>query len=135
VDDQGEITVAASAMAAQLQAHPEITIIFAADGQGATGSVQACKEAGRTDIKIMTVDSDQGILDQISAGELYGTVAQNTFNMGYWAMMQMYVYAHDLVDPFNNWRAEKVSPMPPYINSGVDVVTKANASSFVVPAN
>jgi ribose transport system substrate-binding protein len=45
------------------------------------------------------------------------------------------VYAHDLVDPFNNWRAERISPMPPYINSGVDIVTKENASAFVVPAN
>ncbi|MDR1903357.1 MAG: substrate-binding domain-containing protein [Treponema sp.] len=135
VDDQGEITVATSAMAAQLQAHPEITIIFAADGQGATGSVQACKEAGRTDIKIMTVDSDQGILDLIKAGDLYGTVAQNTFNMGYWAMMQMYAYTHNLVDPFNNWEAEKISPMPPYINSGVDIVTKDNTDAFVVPTN
>lgn len=135
VDDQGELTIATAAVAAQLQANPDISVIFAADGVGAAGAVQACKEANRTGIKIMTVDQTQDILDLIKAGDLYGTVGQNTFNMGYWAMMEMYTYAHGLVDPFNNWKAEKISPMPPYINSGVDIVTKENADAFVVPAN
>jgi ribose transport system substrate-binding protein len=132
VDDQGEITVAASAMAAQLQAHPDISVIFAADGQGATGAVQACKEAGRTDIKIFTVDYDPGIADLIKAGDLYGTVAQNTYNMGYWAMMMMYAYKHNLTNPFTGWKSGNLSPLPPYVNSGVDVCTKENVDDFVV---
>ncbi|MDR1133601.1 MAG: substrate-binding domain-containing protein [Synergistaceae bacterium] len=133
VDGKGEITESAAACSAMLQANPDITVIFAADGQSAAGAVQACKEAGKSDIKIMTVDQDPGLLDQIKAGELYGTVAQNQFNMGYWAMMEMYAYVHGLVSPFNNWQAEKISPLPPYINSGVDIVTKDNADAFYVP--
>ena len=133
VDNGGDLEKSTAATAALLAANPDIKFIFAADGIAATGSVQAVEEAGRTDIQIMTVDSTSDILDLIRAGKLTGTVAQNTFNMGYWAMMQMYAYKHGLVDPFNNWEAEGLSPLPPYINSGVDIVTKNNVDAFVVP--
>jgi len=133
VDNGGDLEKSTAATSAMLAANPDINYIFAADGIAATGAVQATEEAGRTDIKIMTVDSTSDILDLIRAGKLYGTVAQNTFNMGYWAMMQMYAYKHGLVDPFNNWEAEGLSPLPPYINSGVDIVTKDNVDAFVVP--
>jgi ribose transport system substrate-binding protein len=132
IDNKGDIPIGTANVVAMLQSNPDVSVIFAADGIAASCAVQALEETGRTNIKIMTVDSTQDILDLIKAGKLYGTVAQNTFNMGYWAMMQMYAYTHDLIDPFNNWKVEKTSPMPPYINSGVDIVTAQNADSFVV---
>lgn len=135
VDNQGDLVKSTAACAAMIQANPNIKVIFAADGIGAAGAVQACADAGRTEIKIMTVDSTQDVLDLIKADKIYGTVAQNTFNMGYFAMLEMYTYTHNLVNPFNNWKAEKISPLPPYINTGVDIVTKENADAFVVPAN
>jgi ribose transport system substrate-binding protein len=135
VDNKGDIPLGTANVVAMLQANPDVSVIFAADGIAASCAVQALEETGKTQIKVMTVDSTQDILDLIKAGRLYGTVAQNTFNMGYWAMMQMYAYTHNLVDPFNNWEAEKLSPMPPYINSGVDIVTAENADAFIVPAN
>ncbi|MDR1930190.1 MAG: substrate-binding domain-containing protein [Treponema sp.] len=134
VDNKGDIPLGTANVVAMLQANSDVSVIFAADGIAASCAVQALEETGRNDIKIMTVDSTQDILDLIKAGKLYGTVAQNTFNMGYWAMMQMYAYVHGLVDPFNNWEVERTSPMPPYINSGVDIVTANNADAFVVPA-
>ncbi len=133
VDNQGDLVKSTAACSALLQANPKMKAIFAADGIGAAGAQQACEDANRADIKIMTVDSTQDVLDLIKAGKLYGTVAQNTFNMGYWAMVEMYIYTHGLVSPFNNWKSEKISPLPPYINSGVDIVTKVNADAFVVP--
>jgi len=133
VDNQGDLEKSTAATAALLAANPDIKYIFAADGIGATGAVQAVEDAGRTDIKIMTVDSTSDVLDLIRADKLYGTVAQNTFNMGYNAMMQMFAYKHGLVNPFNNWKAEGLSPLAPYINSGVDIVTKDNVDAFVVP--
>jgi ribose transport system substrate-binding protein len=133
VDNQGDLVKSTAACAALLQANPKMKAFFAADGIGAAGAQQACADANRTDIKIMTVDSTQDVLDLIKADKLYGTVAQNTFNMGYWAMIEMYIYTHTMVSPFNNWKAEKISPLPPYINSGVDIVTKQNADAFVVP--
>lgn len=133
VDNQGDLEKSTAATAALIAANPDIKYIFAADGIGATGAVQAVEDAGRTDIKIMTVDSSGDILDLIRAGKLYGTVAQNTFNMGYQAMMQMYSYTHGLVNPYNNWKKEGTSPLPPYINTGVDIVTKDNVDAFIVP--
>jgi len=80
-----------AASAAILTANPDINLIFAADGIGVAGAVQANEDAGRQDIKIMTVDSSPDILELIKADKLHGTVAQNTYNMGYWAMMEIYL--------------------------------------------
>ncbi len=132
VDNKGDVTKATAAVTAMIQSSPEISVIFAADGIGAAGAAQAITDLGRNDIKIMTVDSTQDILDQIKSGEIYGTVAQNTFNMGYWAMMEAYAYTHDLVDPFSDWESKGTSPLPPFVNTGVDIVTAENADSFVV---
>ncbi len=133
VDNGGDLVTSTAASAALIAANPDMKYIFAADGIGATGAVQASEEANRTDIIIMTVDSSPDILELIKADKLHGTVAQNTFNMGYQAMMQMFSYTHGLVRPFNNWEAEGLSPLPPYINTGVDIVTKLNADAFIVP--
>jgi ribose transport system substrate-binding protein len=135
VDNKGDVGKATAAVSAMLQANPDITTIFAADGIGAAGAAQAVSDLALTGIKIMTVDSTQDVLDLIKADQLYGTVAQNTYNMGYWGMMSMFAYTHNLVNPFSAWKTDKTSPLPPFINSGVDIVTKANADSFVVPTS
>ncbi len=132
VDNKGDVTKATAAVTAMIQSNPDITVIFAADGIGAAGAAQAIRDLDRLDIKIMTVDSTQDILDQIKSGEIYGTVAQNTFNMGYWAMMEAYANHHKLVDPFSDWQEKGSSPLPPFINTGVDIVTSDNVDSFVV---
>ncbi len=132
VDNKGDVVQGTAAVTAMLQANPDITTIFAADGVGAAGAAQACADLNRPDIKIMTVDSTQDILDQIKGGQLYGTVAQNTYNMGYWAMMNLYAYKHNLINPFSDWKSKGISPMPPFINTGVDIVTADNADFFVV---
>lgn len=134
VDNKGDVTTGTAAISAMIQANPDMAAIFAADGTGAAAAAQAVKDLNRQDIKIMTVDSTQDILDLIIAGELYGTIAQNTYNMGYWAMMNMYAYTHGLTDPFSDWKEAGNSPLPPYINTGVDVVTAENVQSFVVEA-
>jgi ribose transport system substrate-binding protein len=133
VDNGGDLITSTAAAAGLLAANPDIKYFFAADGIAATGAVQACEDAGREDIIIMTVDSSPDILELIKAEKLHGTVAQNTFNMGYQAMMQMFSYTHGLVNPYNNWKEEGLSPLPPYINTGVDIVTKDNADAFIVP--
>jgi len=71
----------------------------------------------------------------IKAGKIYATVAQNTYNQGYWAMMLMYSYTHNLVEPFTDWKEREGtggSPLPPYINTGMDFLTAENCEYFSV---
>ena len=132
VNGEGDIVKATTAASAMILANPDIDVIFSSDGIGGPGAAQACEELGREDIKIVCVDSSDDVLAMIEAGKIHATVAQNTYNQGYWAMMMMYSYTHDLVDPFTDWRENDGSPLPPYINTGVDFLTKGNVAAFSV---
>ncbi len=131
-DNGGDIVKAAAAASAMIQANPGISVIFGADTIGAPGAAQACEELGRDDIAIFAVDSTDDILALIKAGKLHATVAQNTYNQGYWAMMMMFSYTHSLVDPFTSWKEDGGSPLPPYINTGVDLIKADNTDAFSV---
>lgn len=132
VNGEGDIVKATTAATAMIQANPDMDIIFSSDGIGGPGAAQACEELGREDIKIVCVDSSDDVLAMIKAGKIDATVAQNTYNQGYWAMMLMYTYTHNLADPFTDWKESGNSPLPPYINTGIDFLTAENCDAFSV---
>ena len=59
-----------------LQSNPEITGIICGNDTMACGAVEACKAAGRTDIKIIGVDGSDEAAAYIAAGEMTGTALQ-----------------------------------------------------------
>ena len=59
-----------------LQSNPEITGIICGNDTMAVGAVEACKAAGRTDIKIIGVDGSDEAAAYIAAGEMTGTALQ-----------------------------------------------------------
>ncbi|MFI5776687.1 substrate-binding domain-containing protein [Nocardia sp. NPDC051570] len=66
-----------------LEAHPDITGIFAANDTMGLGAAQAIKNAGRTgQIKVISVDGIRAALDAVQAGTLYGTVTQYPYAEG-----------------------------------------------------
>lgn len=132
VNGEGDIVKATTAATAMIQANPDLDIIWSSDGIGGPGAAQACEELGREDIIVMCVDSSDDVLAMIKAGKIYATVAQNTYNQGYWSMMMLYSYCHDLVDPFTDWKETGASPLPPYINTGIDFLTADNCEAFSV---
>ena len=59
-----------------LQAHDEIQAVFAANDEMALGAMEACKAAGREDIKIVGFDASPDAVVAVEAGEMAATIAQ-----------------------------------------------------------
>lgn len=102
-----------------IQAYPNLKGIFSVSGIEAIGVSIAVKEMGKK-IKIMTFDTRVPLLDMIKKGDIWDTGGQNTYLMGYFAMIPLYQAAHDLINPLNDWKENPdVSPLPPFINNRV----------------
>lgn len=128
VDDQNNSTVAAQGMAAVLQANPDIKGIFCTDALGAVGVAQAVREAGLGEqIRIIGFDYDEGTLDLIDSAQLGATLAQGTWQMGFWGMMMLYAVRNGLIKSVGDWQAAGISPLPPNVDTGVVVITAENS--------
>lgn len=66
---------------AWLVSNPEIEVIFAANDDMALGAIQAMQDAGRTDIKVFSVDANELGCIALKQGMLTASVAQDT--LGY----------------------------------------------------
>jgi ribose transport system substrate-binding protein len=128
VDDQNNSTLAAQGMAAILQANPDIKGIFATNALGGVGVAQAVREAGLSDqIKIIAFDYDEGTLDLIDSGQLGATLAQGTWQMGFWGMNMLYAVRNGLIRSVSDWQAAGISPLPPNVDTGVVVISAENS--------
>lgn len=128
IDDQNNSTTAAEKMSALLIADPDIKGIFATDALGAVGVGQAVREAGLTgQVPIVGFDYDEGTLDLIDSGELTATLAQGTWQMGYWGMMFLYAVRNGMIKSVSDWQAAGISPLPPNVDTGVVVITAENS--------
>jgi ribose transport system substrate-binding protein len=73
---------AKKAFAAMLQAHPEITGVFAHNDEMILGAIDAAIEAGRNDIIFVGFDGSDEAIAAIEAGTLTATIAQQPEEMG-----------------------------------------------------
>ncbi len=128
IDDQNNSTIAAQQMSSLLQANPDIKGVFATDALGAVGVGQAVREAGLSgQIKIIGFDYDEGTLDLIDSGELSATLAQGTWQMGFWGLMMLYMVRNGFIKSVSDWKAAGISPLPPNVDTGVVVITAENS--------
>lgn len=129
----GDQNKAAQAIAAIIQANPNVKGIFATDAMSGVGAVAAVKEANKLGkISIVSFDTDKGTLDAIKEGSIDSSIAQGTWNMGFWALQYIYQMKHGLINPVEGWKEKGIAPLPPYVDTGVSVVTKDNVDSFYV---
>ena len=70
----------------------QIVVVFCHNDDTAIGAMNACKNAGLTDVTIVGFDGNASALDLIKAGDDYvkATVAQQPTSMGYEAVMAAY---------------------------------------------
>lgn len=128
IDDQNNSTTAAEKMSALLIAEPEIKGIFATDALGAVGVGQAVREAGLSgQLPIIGFDYDEGTLDLIDSGELSATLAQGTWQMGFWGLLMLYAVRNGLIKSVSDWQGAGISPLPPNVDTGVVVITAENS--------
>jgi ribose transport system substrate-binding protein len=113
-DNSDELMVAQKTQE-MLSRHPELTAIFCSEGLGAYGVAKIIEEknlAGK--IKIIGFDDADSTLDYIRKGVIYGTIAQDPYQMGYLAVK----YLKDI-------KQEKI-PENRNISTGIKVITRDN---------
>jgi len=113
-----------------LSKQPGIKGIFATQanqGVGIAGAVNAHQLAGR--VKIIGFDTDKATLDLVKQGAISATMGQGTWKMGYWSLQFLFQVKHGLVAPGNGTEAA-FSSLPPYVDTGINVITKSNVDQF-----
>ncbi|MBL8165679.1 MAG: substrate-binding domain-containing protein [Anaerolineae bacterium] len=128
VDNQNTSEQAAAGLAALLQADPEITAVFSSNAQAAIGAAQALREAGMTEsVAHIGFDFDAGTLDLIDNGQLGATLAQGTWQMGFWGTLFAYMVRNSKIESISDWMGAGISPLPPNVDTGVTVINRENS--------
>ena len=128
VDNQNTSEQAASGLSALLQAEPDIRAVFSSNAQAAIGAASALREAGLVDtVHHIGFDFDEGTLDLIDNGQLGATLAQGTWQMGFWGMMFTYMVRNSMIESVSDWMAAGISPLPPNVDTGVVVINQSNS--------
>jgi len=90
---QSDRQVSLAACESIIQANSDINLIFGANAECALGAYAATQSTNRNDIYVISVDTDNEVMDAIAAGtNLVATVAQDPYTMGYQAMMNCAKY-------------------------------------------
>ncbi|MRH43817.1 substrate-binding domain-containing protein [Aquibacillus halophilus] len=106
--------------------YPDIAGIFATEANGGVGVGQATVANNlQESIKIISFDTDKGTLDMIEDGIISATLAQGTWEMGYWSLQFLFHLHHDIVE-----QEDERTPLPRYVDTGVTIVTKENVESY-----
>ena len=111
---------ATKTMEDMLSAHPgEIDIVLCHNDDTAIGAMNACKNAGVSDVIIVGFDGNASAVDLILAGDLIkATVAQQPYEMGYQAV-------EAAVEVLNGGTVESV------INAPVEADTAENGQAYL----
>ena len=111
-----------------MQAEPDIRGVFSSNAQAAIGAASALREAGLLEtVKHIGFDFDEGTLDLIDNGQLGATLAQGTWQMGFWGLMFAYMVRNTKIESVADWMAAGISPLPPSVDTGVVVINNTNS--------
>lgn len=118
--DHDDIALAQTEAAAVLAAHPNLRGYLACDASGPIGIAEAIRAAGRVGrVQVVGMDSIGPIAAAVAEGVLESSVATIPRMQGAMAVLML-------------WQASLGLPVPRYVDTGIDVVTSANAAQFLV---
>lgn len=130
-DGKGDQLASERAAAQILKEHPDLSGIFATEANGGVGVGDAVKSSNRlSQVKIIGFDTDKGTLDMVRNGTISATLAQGTWNMGYWSLMHLFHLHNEMNKPGNELLNLKESLVPPYVDTGISIVTKENVDNY-----
>lgn len=130
-DGKGDQLVTEQKSLKMMEKHPELNGIFVTEASGGVGAGNAVLKTGKAGrIRIISFDTDKGTLDMIKSGTISATMAQGTWNMGYWSLMYLFHLRNGLAEPMQGWQGADVPPLPAYVDTGVTVVTASNVDHF-----
>jgi ribose transport system substrate-binding protein len=118
-DEQGKMDVTVNKTEALLQAHPNLKAIFGFSAEVCPGAAAALKQQGKAGKIILAgFDDLPDTLAGIRSGVVNFCIAQRTYKMG-WLSVEKLLEAMD------------GKPLPKTIDTGVLVITKDNADSYM----
>ncbi len=112
-----------------LRAHPSVAGIFATEANGGIGVAEAVRAAGSkagSGPRIISFDTDKGTLDLVKSGDIAATMAQGTWNMGYWSLQFLFSLKHGQGGSPNAGTAR----IPRQADTGITVVTRQNVDDY-----
>lgn len=110
-----------------LRDYPGISGIFATEANGGIGVAEAVREYGAASgPKIISFDTDKGTLDLVKSGDIAATMAQGTWNMGYWSLQFLFSLKHDPGGAQNPGSRQ----VPKRVDTGITVVTQQNVNDY-----
>ncbi|CAM4366784.1 substrate-binding domain-containing protein [Paenibacillus macerans] len=114
-----------------LRAHPGVGGIFATEANGGIGVAEAVRAAGGgsnagSGPRIISFDTDKGTLDLVKSGDIAATMAQGTWNMGYWSLQFLFSLKHGLGGSSNPGAPR----IPKQADTGITVVTQQNVDDY-----
>lgn len=103
VTHDGSAASAAAAIESYTVAHPELSLIWFADGgAGAQAGTWKDKQAAGTKTLMLATDMPPATLEAVKEGVFIGTVAQDTFTEEYWAVVLMDAIRRGIAVPDTN---------------------------------
>ncbi len=131
IDNQSDSAKAADGLKAVLQRVPELSGVGCVEAAGGVGAATAVKELDLVgQVKIVSMDRDDGTLKFIEDGVIYASIAQKTGLMTFLGSMLMHGYVNNPVPIVNDNEAAGVLPLPEGVDTGVVVINAENATHF-----
>jgi ribose transport system substrate-binding protein len=132
VNDKADPSYAPQAYAAAISAHPDLAAIAGTDGDSGLGAAQAVKEAGKAGkIKIIAMDRNDDMLEQIKAGVITASVVQRSYVETWYAVASLYWMNHNTLNPVKNWRQAGLNILPERVVTGTWVCNRSNVDLFI----
>lgn len=130
-DTQSYSVVAAQAAATLLQTTPDLAAIICVEAAGGAGAATAVKEAGKTgQVKIMSMDRGEDVLNDIESGVITASIAQQTALMPYYAVQILYNMNNSNVAITTDNAAAGVPGAPTAVDTGAIIIDLNNVQYF-----
>ncbi|ASA21079.1 substrate-binding domain-containing protein [Paenibacillus donghaensis] len=132
-DGRGDQLASRGAAEQILADYPRLAGIFATESKGGIGvaeAVSAAKGNSAALPKIISFDTDKETLDLVKKGGISATMAQGTWNMGYWSLLELFQLHRDLAADPAVYKNNKLLPVPGMVDTGIDVVTPVNVDNY-----
>jgi ribose transport system substrate-binding protein len=130
-DTQSDPVVAAQAAATLLQKYPDLAGIACVEAAGGSGAATAVREAKKTgQVKIVSMDRGNEVLDAIKEGVISASVAQQTALMPYYATTILFNLYNSKVAITSDNKAAGVLGIPAVVDTGAIVIDSSNYKYF-----
>lgn len=111
-----------------LKKYPDLAGVFVSEAASGVGVAEAVQHHA-SPVQIVSFDTNKATLDLIKEGVIAASIAQGTWNMGYWSLQYLFHLHHDLTIPAPS-ATEEVSPVPVQVDTGINVVTRQNVEQY-----